>query len=127
MKMIGKTSISFETVYDKQIEFQKKLTEKIKGKKINLPLDDVNNFAYHVCAMIEELGEVLKVDKRWKTHRNTEFNSSEKLYELVDVFITVMNLCIFSGFNYNEVLFFVNEKINKNMVRLLEEDNERKK
>ena len=71
--------------------------------------------------MVEELGEVLKADKRWKSHRNVDYDSGEKLTELADVFITAMNLCIFSGYSIDVVMAAIESKQRINFKRLQEE------
>ena len=73
---------------------------------------------YHTLAMMEELGEVLKADKRWKTHRNERFVKEEKLDEIADIFITAMNMAMYSGFDDRTVLNAIEKKISENEVRL---------
>ena len=104
-KMNGKTKTNFEELYKSQIAFQ----EMITGE--NLPCDCISNFSYHVQAMVEEMGEVMKADKRWKTHRNERYVPEEKLDELADVFITAMNLAIYSGFSAQDVFEAIQIKI----------------
>jgi len=104
-------------IYNKQLNFQKKIT-----KNTSLPKDDIYWFSYHVQALIEEMGEVLRADKRWKSHRNQIFNSEEKMKELADVYITVLNLIIFSGISYEQFQDTVLEKIEENLFRLSKED-----
>jgi len=101
---------SWGLLYDSQVEFQKSVTEMIGG----LPADNIHWFGYHVRAMVEELGELLSADKRWKTHRNIHFDREEKLDELADVFITAMNLGIFSGISAQELYDHIETKIRKN-------------
>jgi NTP pyrophosphatase (non-canonical NTP hydrolase) len=91
------------------MEYQEEVTE-VK----DLPKDNLEHFSYHIQAMVEELGEVMKADKRWKTHRNSSYNSAEKLEEIADVFITAMNIAIHSGYTSDEVLKEISDKINKN-------------
>lgn len=90
-----------------QIEFQKRIT----GIE-QLPSDNIEWFSYHMQAMVEELGEVLKADKRWKTHRNTTYNREEKALELADVYITLLNLLMFTGIPFEEFMEMV---VNKQM------------
>ena len=101
MQMNGLTSLSFSELFKKQIDFQKSLL--IRQGQIPtsnaLPVDDLNWFTYHSLAMIEEMGEVMKADKRWKTHRNCRYEKDEKLDEIADVFITAMNIAMYSGFS----------------------------
>ena len=112
------SNASFGDLFDLQAKFQ----ERVTGQ---LPCDSPANFEYHITAMVEELGEVLKADKRWKTHRNTTFIPDEKLDELSDVFITVMNLCMWSGFDAEDILDAVKNKINQNFRRLEDQKNAR--
>ena len=119
----GKKS-NFEDLFKRQVEYQKDVMSFEYGfeeSKPNLPQDNVSFFQYHMSAMVEELGEVLKSDKRWKTHRNSRFIPEEKLDELADVFITLMNLCIFSGFDSEKISSEVDKKIDENIRRLNQE------
>lgn len=122
MKMIG-NSKSFQELFRKQIEYQQEVNKLESDTKddLVLPQDLTLKFQYHMTAMTEELGEVLKADKRWKTHRNQRYVPSEKLDELADVFITAMNLVIFSGFSAEELLSEVDKKILENIGRLEQE------
>lgn len=103
---------SFFNSYNTQIHFQKEIT----GAKC--PGDNLHEFSYHIQAMVEELGEVMKADKRWKTHRNTRYVPEEKLDELADVFITAMNISIHSGFTAEQIEEAIAKKINENFERL---------
>ena len=102
----------FKAAYDNQIHFQ----EAITGAKC--PGDNLNQFSYHIQAMVEELGEVMKADKRWKTHRNHRYEPAEKLDEIADVFITAMNIAIHSGFTAEEMEEAISNKIKENYERL---------
>ena len=64
--------------------------------------------------MVEELGEVMKADKRWKTHRNHRYEPDEKLDEIADVFITAMNISIHSGFTAEDIEKAISNKIKEN-------------
>lgn len=108
--MAGK--ISFEKSYTEQAHFQ----EVVTGAKC--PGDNLSQFSYHVQAMVEELGEVMKADKRWKTHRNERFVPEEKLDELADVFITAMNMAIHSGYTTEDIETAISNKIKENYKRL---------
>lgn len=108
--MSGKM-ISFKQSYDNQTHFQ----EAITGAKC--PGDNLTQFSYHVQAMVEELGEVMKADKRWKTHRNERFEPEEKLDEIADVFITAMNIAIHSGFTAETIEQAIARKIDENYER----------
>ena len=109
----------FKKLFDSQVKFQKLVT----GDD-NLPRDNTYGFSYHVQAMVEEMGEVMKADKRWKTHRNTRYCPDEKLDELADVFITAMNLAIHSGFSYQKIEEAIYLKIQNNFGRLEEKNND---
>lgn len=104
-------NMPFEKLFLEQEKFQ----EKVEGVA---PHDCPVKFEYHIAAMVEELGEVLKADKRWKTHRNAAFVPEEKLDEISDVFITAMNIAIWSGFGVDEVIRAINNKISENFSRL---------
>lgn len=114
MKSKYKSDLSFAEMYKKQVEFQKKILKE-KGEEWQyLPADSVHWASYHIQAMVEEMGEVMKADKRWKTHRNTNYDRGEKLDEIADMFITMMNVAIFSGFYPLEVQLAILSKIDKN-------------
>lgn len=100
-------------MFDAQVKFQKK-----NLSCTNLPAYDKENYKYHLVAMLEELGEVLASDKRWKTHRNEKYDEKNKMEELADVLITFMNICIFSGFDIVDIMDVTGNKIIENMKRL---------
>ena len=105
---------SFFKSYAEQIKIQKRVAG------VKCPGDNKEQFAYHVVAMVEELGEVVRADKRWKTHRNTRYEHDEKVDEIADVFITAMNLAIHSGMNVIDVENAIANKIVENFRRLEE-------
>ena len=74
--------------------------------------------------MVEEMGEVMKADKRWKTHRNFRYEKEEKLDEIADVFITAMNMAIHSGFTAEQMEEAISSKIKENYARLKIESKE---
>jgi len=104
--------VDLATLFGLQQTFQNKVT----GIKA-LPSDNITWFTYHMNAMTEELGEVLKSDKRWKTHRNHAFDPENKLEEVADVFITAMNIAMFSGFSGQELQDKIISKITENTVK----------
>lgn len=123
MKMM--TGKDFEEIYSLQIGFQEEVTSKYQkhlisktGVRYQLPFDNPLLFSYHVTSLQEEIGELLKADKRWKTHRNNDFNYNEKLSELSDCFIILLNIAIHSGYDSDELLNAVREKIDINLKRL---------
>lgn len=120
MQTNGLTSLSFSELFKKQIDFQKSLL--IRQGQIPtsnaLPVDDLNWFTYHSLAMIEEMGEVMKADKRWKTHSNCRYEKDEKLDEIADVFITAMNIAMYSGFSGEDIQNAISNKIDENIQRV---------
>jgi len=126
MKMNGMNNITGDktlaSLYNKQIEFQKLITK----EKI-LPDDKIEWFSYHIQGMVEEMGEIMKADKRWKVYRSNVYNKDEKLEEIADVFITLMNIAIFSGFNNEELFNAINNKIKINIERYKERQNKQTK
>ena len=102
---------NFELLCERQKKFQKMITS------LDLPLDSTQWSSYHILAMVEELGELVKTDKRWKTHRNKFFNVEEKLDELADCFITLINIGLFSGFTAEQMYSAMYNKIEKNVKR----------
>lgn len=123
-KMNGNQSAfdSFSFLFEKQVMFQKKvqyIDGKVNGAKVDdIPCDSPSKFIYHMSAMQEELGEVLKADKRWKTHRNSTFVKDEKLDEIADVFITAMNIAMWSGFDHKQIYDAILNKIAVNHARI---------
>ena len=111
-EMIGKMKNSFKCSYGNQSQFQRIITG------VECPGDNLSQFSYHIQAMVEELGEVMKADKRWKTHRNHRYEQSEKLDEIADVFITAMNIAIHSGFTADDIEEAISNKIKENYNRL---------
>lgn len=109
---IGDFTSPLTHLFNKQIEFQKKIVD-----KESFPIDDVNWFKYHMLAIQEELGELLKSDKRWKTHRNYHYDPDNKKEEIADVFVSLINICLFSGVDALELERITLNKINENIRR----------
>lgn len=105
---------SFVNSYNRQISFQEKVTG------VKCPGDNVKQYVYQFGAMTEELGEIAKADKRWKTHRNTTFDPDEKLDEIADMFIVAMNFAIHSGYSSETIETAICHKIGINLRRLEE-------
>jgi len=99
----------FVMLFNNQLKFQKMIT----GEN-DLPEDSVRWFSYHVQAMVEEMGEVLRADKRWKTHRNAFYDRENKMEEIADMFITILNLAIFSGLDAQSLYDVVSAKMQRN-------------
>lgn len=117
--MIGKTTnnATFEKLYNQQLLNQTKLIQKgvyenIKSKNTKCaPSDDVSLMSYHIQQLVSEIGEVLGADKRWKSHRNNKYDEKEKLDEIADCFIVLMNVAMFSGFDESTVINAIQEKL----------------
>lgn len=114
---LDEEELTLENIFNHQMLYQHMVLTKIKDETTTLPTDNVEWFSYHIQAMVEELGEVMKADKRWKTHRNERYNKDEKKDELADVFITFINLCLFSGFSVEEIKQAIFKKIEENFIR----------
>lgn len=76
-----------------------------------LPIDDVRLASYHIQQLVSEIGEVLTADKRWKTHRQDNYKRQDKLEEIADSFIVMMNIAMFSGFDGDEVTKAISDKL----------------
>ena len=109
--MTGKNSL--HEIFAKQIKFQQLVTG-----EAHLPQDNIEWASYHVLGLVEEVGEVLKADKRWKTHRNSHYDKRNKLEELADIFITSTNIALFSGFSADDIYKATLEKIEVNTSKL---------
>ncbi len=126
LKMVGermkkkmKNGDKFIEIYEKQVEFQKIIIDKFQShiSDGNIPADNPTLFQYHMTGIVEELGELLKADKRWKTHRNDTFDKENKIEELSDCFIILMNIAIHSGYEAADILSVIENKISSNLVR----------
>jgi NTP pyrophosphatase (non-canonical NTP hydrolase) len=115
----GRT-VPLQTLFDIQKIYQKQVTGK------DTPIDDLQNYSYHVQAMVEELGELMKADKRWKTHRNVAYDPQNKLEEIADCFITLINISLYSGFSCTQVGQAIFQKIRENMDKLRKAKEENK-
>lgn len=99
-----------EGLYDSVSEYVK-AARKRYGDYLNLPTDEVNIFSYHIQQLISEVGEVLDSDKRWKTNRNGKYDKENKLEELADCYIELMNLATFSGFTADQMANAISHKL----------------
>lgn len=111
--------ITFCDLFWRQQYNQKKMLNKgmydsFKSEGTNsIPIDDVKLMSYHIQQLVSELGEVLNADKRWKNLRNQDYNENEKLEEIADCFIVMMNIAIFSGFDGCQIVNAIEEKLIK--------------
>lgn len=102
----------FKTLYDLQVEFQKLIGN------TDIPKDDPQMLAHHLLGLVTEVGEVAQADKRWKLNkRNNHYDREEKIEEIADVMIFILNILIYSGISPDEALISVENKIKKNIKR----------
>lgn len=127
--MMKNETNSFSELYESQINFQLSLFSQFNSNSIlppdfsdkqveYLPIDNIEWFKYHCLSMVEELGEVLQSDKRWKIHRNQKYIKGEKLDELADIFLTFCNMAIYSGFSSQELYKSILNKVQMNHKRI---------
>ena len=115
-------SRSFVDFFNEQVAFQKEINEKFGyGMKVgDIPEDNVEVSKYHMLALMEEAGELVKSDKRWKNYRNTHYDKSNKLEELSDCFITLFNVAMYSGISAEELELALIKKMDENTKRIKE-------
>jgi len=109
---VPESSLSLEHLYNKQANFQLSI-----NGGVHVPSDQISLYQYHMLALLEEVGELLKSDKRWKTQRNSYFDKHEKLDELADCFITLLNVAMYSDIDANMLHRAIDMKIEKNLTR----------
>lgn len=110
-----KTCPAMGTLYAMQREFQ----ELLKGSSL-LDTDSPQDMAESILGLLGEAGEVLQADQRWKRNgRNQHYDRSEKVEEIADCFIFLLNVCIYSGISSFELMNAVKDKIEKNKERYL--------
>ena len=120
-KMNGKNK-TLEECYDEQVKFQKEVVKKY-GYNVdvkNIPEDNIEVAKYHMLALLEEAGELVKSDKRWKNYRNNYYDKQNKLEELSDCIITLFNVAMFSGISGKELAEALETKMNENYNRIRE-------
>lgn len=113
-----------ETLFNRQIIFQSIIND---DNPDDYPCDDVQRYSANTLLMVEELGELLKEDKRWRTFRGEDYDEKNKEEELADIFIVFMNLCLFSQVDAETLIGAVENKMHKNMKRAMDfvKDSER--
>lgn len=117
--MNGKTNnpLTLQDLFERQVTNQIKMIEDglyddYKSKDVNsIPIDDVKLMSYHVQQLMSEIGEVLDADKRWKNFRNQKYDKNEKLEEIADCFIVLMNIAMFSGFTGSQLTDAIEKKL----------------
>lgn len=121
-EIMQEKDILFRMIYELQKRFQLDECKEYTDVK-ELPIDNSEMFKYHALFLIEEIGEMIKTDKRWKHFRNRKYDRDDKLSELADCFICMMNVCLFSGFTAEEIQKAIIQKIFKNYRRMYAEKN----
>ena len=119
--MNGKTKdkITLQDLFNKQMTNQSKMLQDgmydmLKSESTrSIPVDDVKLMSYHIQQLVSEIGEVLDADKRWKNFRNQKYDESAKLEEIADCFIVMMNVAMFSGFDGNQLVDAIYNKLTK--------------
>lgn len=114
MSMMMNGKINFEEIYKKQMQNQNRMLALglyENENAVELPFDDVKISSYHIQQLISEIGEVLSADKRWKNFRNEKYDKENKLEEIADCFIVLMNIAMFSGISYDMLIEKLNEKV----------------
>ena len=119
--MNGKNK-TLEECYDEQVKFQKEVVKKYgyNANVKNIPEDNIELAKYHMLALLEEAGELVKSDKRWKNYRNTYYDKQNKLEELSACIITLFNVAMFSGISGKELAEALETKMNENYNRIRE-------
>lgn len=103
------------TLYTIQKEFQQTLGF------TNAPCDSAQLMSESLLGLIGEVGEVLQADQRWKKNgRNVKYDRENKVEEIADCFIYLLNACIYSDISSFEISNAIEKKIFKNVERYLE-------
>lgn len=107
----------FEYVFEKQ----KVLQSLIKNKYTD-DLPDVIDMYNAATGALVEIGEMLQTDTRWKafttgSKKTTVVNKEAFIAEWADVFIYLMNVIIYAGYEIGDARVAVNEKQHKNYKR----------
>lgn len=91
-------------MYDDYVDFVTKSEKEI-------PFDHPKLASYHIQQLVSEIGEVLEADKRWKNIRNGKYNKQNKLDEISDCMIVLLNIAMFSGYTDEELFNAIESKI----------------
>lgn len=114
MSMMMNGKINFEEIFQKQMQNQNRMLALglyENENAVEVPFDNVKISSYHIQQLISEIGEVLSADKRWKNFRNEKYDKENKLEEIADCFIVLMNIAMFSGISYDMLIEKLNEKV----------------
>ena len=103
------------TLFSMQKEFQALL------RYPNAPQGDLPQImSESILGLVCEAGEVLQADQRWKTNgRSSYYNRAEKVEELADCFIFLINACLYSDVSSYEIMNAIGDKIVKNKERYM--------
>lgn len=103
------------TLYTIQKEFQQTLGF------TNVPCDSAQLMSESLLGLIGEVGEVLQADQRWKKNgRNVKYDRENKVEEIADCFIYLLNACIYSDISSFEISNAIEKNVFKNVERYLE-------
>lgn len=117
--MNGKTNLTLQDLFNRQVANQSKMLQDgmydiFKSESTTtIPVDDVKLMSYHIQQLMSEIGEVLDADKRWKNFRNQKYDENAKLEEIADCFIVMMNIAMFSGFDGDQLVNAIDNKLTK--------------
>lgn len=110
-------NITFNELFNAQVNNQVSLVKKgsyegfTSSNILCVPIDDPALSSYHIQQLISEIGEVLDADKRWKNFRNKKYDKEDKLEEIADCFIVLMNIAMFSGFDSDQMVEAIIKKL----------------
>lgn len=120
------TSVSLMDLYENQKYFQNMVVKKFgyntRDNIESLPVDSVDVSSYHMQALMEEVGELVKSDKRWKNYRNNFYDKENKLEEVADCMICLLNICLFSGITCADLEEAIKSKFDGNFERIAKQN-----
>lgn len=110
------TKTTLKTIFKKQKELESSLG-------LGVGEENISQWYNSLTAATLEIGEALAEDTRWKIiiNGNTKkpvINRNNVIEETADVFIYLINSCIFYNISLNELMNAISEKQEKNIRRL---------
>lgn len=110
------TKTTLKTIFEKQKELESSIG-------LGVGSENISQWYNALTAAILEIGEALAEDTRWKIiiNGNTKkpvINRNNVIEETADVFIYLINSCIFYNISLNELMNAISEKQEKNIRRL---------
>ena len=97
--------IGLYDLFDYQAKLQKILNN------ADLPAERDDLLAQYALGIYTELGEALAINKNWKTWRKSaEYNTSEFLEEIADVWIFLINFTLAAGMNADDIIYEISRK-----------------